>query len=103
MKGISKKEIKEHLLSLKSDDNYSYYMSVNCEETEGEGLSLTYSCNDEMTEWNWQSGDNSYTGGAYGLPHWAVVNVQLRDNVNDIVNEIFSQWGELTQYHRDFN
>ena len=27
---------------------------------------------DEGDCWNYQTGDNSFTGGCYSLPHWAV-------------------------------
>ena len=31
--------------------------------------------------WSYQTGDNSYTGGAYRFPHWAVIGV-YRDTVS---------------------
>lgn len=34
---------------------------------------LTVGLNDKGSEWSYQTGDNSFTGGAYGSPHWAVV------------------------------
>ena len=100
MAKITKKELREFITALKNDNNYRHYMSVTCgdsldEEGYPQGLTLTLATNDTMTEWDWQSGDNGYSGGAYTLPHWAVVQVLLRSNVNDIVNEIFSQWNDL--------
>lgn len=44
--------------------------------------------------WDYQTGDNSYSGGAYGHPHWAVAYLYLRSNstalANDCVEQIFS-------------
>ena len=34
---------------------------------------LTIGLNDEGDEWSYQTGDNSFTGGAYSFPHWSVV------------------------------
>ena len=100
MAKITKREIAALITELKSNPSYRAYMLASDPDNynnEGErrGLQLTVACNDEQTEWSWQSGDNSYTGGAYSFPHWAVVEIFARDKVSDIVNDIFSQWAEL--------
>lgn len=97
MAKITKKEIAALITELKRNPDYKCYMMADNKDDEGErvGLQLTVSCNNEQTEWGWQSGDNSYSGGAYSLPHWAVVEIYARDKVSDIVNDIFKQWGEL--------
>ena len=45
--------------------------------------------------WNYQTGDNSFTGGAYGHPHWALAivfqnmtDVQIEEAVEDILNQL---------------
>lgn len=47
---------------------------------------------DGFFSWSYQTGDNSYTGGAYGFPHWAIINLYRRSNCRalalDAVNEI---------------
>lgn len=49
---------------------------------------------DSDASWSYQTGDNSFTGGAYGHPHWALVDV-TRDCVpSDVAEEIASQLGE---------
>jgi hypothetical protein len=46
-------------------------------------------------EWSYQTGDNSYTGGAYGYPYWAVISVYRRSNSRGLAREILDQWLEL--------
>lgn len=45
--------------------------------------------------WNYQTGDNSYTGGAYGHAYWGVIYLHRRTNsitaAREAVNEIAEQ------------
>jgi hypothetical protein len=68
--GITIKEVRELLVSLKSDI---------CDEENLPGMVVTigYSPNGD---WDYQTGDNSFSGGAYGHPHWAVVYLYRRYN-----------------------
>lgn len=59
------------------------------------GLDITIAVNDDFTSWNYQTGDNSYTGGAYGLPHWAVSTVMPDTDADDLCNEVFDQLDDL--------
>lgn len=45
--------------------------------------------------WGYQTGDNSFTGGAYGHPHWAVISLYRRSNCAELANEIESELLEL--------
>ncbi len=45
-------------------------------------------------EYGWQSGDNSYTGGAYHYPVWAVVTIHRREKSAQIVRDIIQQLGD---------
>jgi hypothetical protein len=55
------------------------------------GMQVTVSTSD-MQSWNYQTGDNSYSGGCYGDPHWSVIYLYRRSNcvelANDAVNEL---------------
>lgn len=66
--------------------------------TDGEyehGVTLTVGWTPSTGEWGYQTGDNSFTGGAYGHPVWAVVYVtdaeMDRDEAGDVVDEILEQ------------
>ena len=64
-----------------------------------DGLDLTVGASGEGREkWSYQTGDNSYTGGAYAYPHWAVITVYPRTNAKDAAKEILSQWRSLTEW-----
>jgi hypothetical protein len=49
----------------------------------------------EAGEWSYQTGDNSYTGGAYGYPHWAVVSVYRRSDSRALARDIRNQLADL--------
>ena len=57
---------------------------------------LTIGWNAETGNWSGQTGDNSFTGNAYGFPHWAVVTVCKRSNAIELAREIRNQLEELS-------
>lgn len=40
-----------------------------------------------ITGWSYQTGDNSYSGGAYLHPHWAVLTLHRRSNSTELARE----------------
>jgi hypothetical protein len=46
---------------------------------------------DTKGNFGWQSGDNSYSGGAYGFPIWGVCHFDSKSALEDIVGEILNQ------------
>lgn len=68
-----------------------------CDETPGMCLTVGFTPESEKKDcaWHYQTGDNSFSGGAYFHLHWAVVSL-YRDSVPaDIAAEIADQLGEL--------
>jgi len=58
------------------------------------GIQLTVGWSTDGS-WDYQTGDNSYSGGAYFHPHWAVVCV-YRDSIpREVAKDIRSQLSEL--------
>jgi hypothetical protein len=45
--------------------------------------------------WSYQTGDNSYTGGAYGHPHWAVCYLYRTSNSRELAKDAADQIGEI--------
>ena len=45
--------------------------------------------------WSYQTGDNSYTGGAYGYPCWGVVTVYRRSDSRAVARDIRYQLSVL--------
>lgn len=70
------------------------YCGSEEEEEDPSGLCLTVGTNDGSS-WGYQTGDNSFTGGAYGFQHWAVLYIYEDSIPAEVVKEIFSQWTEL--------
>ena len=58
-------------------------------------VGFTQETEDENSSWSYQTGDNSFTGGAYGHPHWAVVTVTRTCKSSDVADEIAEQISEL--------
>lgn len=50
---------------------------------------------DDENTWGYQTGDNCYTGGAYGHPDWAVVCLSAGSDPAEVVAEIRSELSEL--------
>ena len=64
------------------------------EEDEEPGIQLTIGVNDSG-DWNYQTGDNSFTGNAYGYPDWGVVGVYRDSDPDEIAEDILSQLTDL--------
>ena len=69
-------------------DEYRAY-----EDDDEPGIQLTVGW-DGVRDWSFQTGDNSYTGGAYHYPHWAVVAVYRDTDATEIAGEIHEQLEE---------
>jgi len=61
--------------------------------SEEPSIQLTVAC-DGRGNWNYQTGDNSFTGEAYGLPHWSVVGVYRDSNVREVARDIKAELAE---------
>lgn len=57
------------------------------------GICVTVSTRDG-SDWSYQTGDNSYTGGCYGDPHWAVVYLYRRSRSAELAREAVSELAE---------
>ena len=92
MKYPSKKEIKilvKHIKSLICDDYRAF------EEDDIPGIQLTIGHTPETGKWDYQIGDNSYSGGAYFHRNWAVVGVYRKSNCNKVADDILNQLIEM--------
>ena len=86
-------ELKSLLIALKNDIADDYI-------EEGEtipSICVTIGANIKG-EWSYQTGDNSYSGGAYLYPHWAVIQLYRRSNSLELARDIRNQLAELMVY-----
>ena len=49
---------------------------------------------DRQGNWSYQTGDNSFTGGAYSYPHWAVIYLQRRSDSTALARDAIDQIAE---------
>ena len=67
------------------------------EDDETPGILLTVGWDPDNGNWDWQSGNNTYHGNAYGFPIWAVVDVRADTDTRDVVENILLQLEEEDQ------
>lgn len=79
--------------------------SINFQDpdTVREGLDITLGTNGDGPEYGWQTGDNSFTGGAYGYRHWAVVTLFPTSDPAEVAREVFEQWEDLISQEIEFD
>jgi len=65
-------------------------------------IGCTFDFDEGCISWSFQTGDNSFTGGAYGHPEWFTTSLLSRSNCKDIakdlINEIEGRIYELQSY-----
>jgi hypothetical protein len=72
------------------DDDYRAF-----EEDDTPGIQITLGCDLEHRDnWAIQTGDNSYTGSAYGFAYWGVSGLYRRTNCRELAKELISQCTE---------
>lgn len=85
-------------VALKKDIGDDYRASDDSEDnTPGMQVTIGFTPESEDNEasWSYQTGDNSYTGGAYGHPHWAVVSLYRRSNSRELAEDCANQIADL--------
>lgn len=60
------------------------------EDDDKPGILLTIGA-DCAGSWSYQTGDTSFTGGAYSYPHWGSAAVYRNSNARDLAREIIEQ------------
>ena len=85
------KDVTDLLISLKSDIQDDYRASCDPDD-DMPGMQVTISYNPDGEQWHYQTGDNSFSGGCYGDPYWAVIYLYRRSNcrglARDAINEL---------------
>jgi len=59
---------------------------------------LTIGLPDKGDEWGYQTGDNSFTGGAYSFPHWAVTSFNLDTTSAELFADVLYEIGQIERY-----
>ena len=90
--------IKDHLFQFIEDNIHAWRhetldMMHNEDLGEDNLLCITFATNDGK-QWNYQTGDNSFTGNAYGLKHWAVIYISTDSETREVFDDVIEQWEE---------
>lgn len=72
-----KKDVYELLVALKKQIGNEY---------RSEGMDVTFGYDGD--DWGWQTGDNSFTGGAYGYQNWYVITLTRKSNSRELAKEV---------------
>lgn len=92
------KELIEELIPDIQDD----YRASDCEEDNEPGMSLTIGFTPETEEhdasWHYQTGDNSFSGGAYFHRNWGVVSIYRDSDALELAEDLAEQIGEALAY-----
>lgn len=68
------------------------------DDDSGPWLELTVAMFDTGDAWRHQTGDNSFQGACYGVPHWAVVTVTADSDATSIAQDIADQIRDLRHW-----
>lgn len=85
------REVTKLLKALKQDIGDEYRA---CEDDESPGMCVTIGVKvseDGELSWNYQTGDNSYTGGAYGCPYWGVIYLYRRSRSAELAGQAMEE------------
>ena len=77
------------------DDYRAYADEPGLDDENIPSMQLTVGWNPENGSWDYQTGDNSYSGSAYFYPYWGVVSLYRRSNSLDLARDIRSQLADL--------
>ena len=62
-------------------------------------LDITVGYNPETEEWDYQLGDNSYSGPVYMFPVWAVSTLSKDSNLIEVARDLFKQIEDQSEYY----
>jgi len=67
-------------------------------EDEDPYMQITISVNEDCTEWTYQTGDNSYSGGCYLHAFWGVGYIYKTDKPQDVANELIGDLANQIEF-----
>jgi len=72
------------------------------EEIDVPSMELTVAVDDLASCFAFQTGDNSYTGSCYSLPHWAVTCLTRESVATEVADELIDQLEGCLVYAQEF-
>lgn len=87
------RDLRALFISLKPTIGDEYRATTDPEDNKP-GMCVTIGASRDGS-WSYQTGDNSYSGGAYGYPYWAVCYLSRRSNSRELARDAVEQIAEL--------
>lgn len=85
------------LRSLKADIGDEYRCTDDPED-KTPGMLVTFGLRADG-DWSYQTGDNSYMGGAYGYAAWGLAYLNRRSNCKELAKAAFNEaWDAIPEY-----
>jgi hypothetical protein len=72
----------------KIQDDYRAYDDCDNEPDAEPSMLLTIGTDEAFSSWSYQTGDNSFSGGAYGWPVWGVVAIYRDSDPAELAKEL---------------
>jgi len=91
------RELAELIVDLKKTISNDYRGAYSDPDDTTPSMDLTIGWTPDSGEWDYQTGDNSYSGGAYCHPVWAVTTIDRRSNSREVARELIAQLYELDE------
>lgn len=88
-------------MSIKEIRSLLYSLKQFHKEFLEDGLDVTVATNDGR-QWNYQTGDNSYTGGAYGLALWSAKTLFKDTHCGKLAAEIVSELKDMVAEAKEY-
>ena len=83
--------IRALLIALKPDIGDDFRCTDDRDDTTP-GMLVTIGADGKgRASWSYQTGDNSFTGGAYGYPHWALVYLYRNSNCTELAKDAIDE------------
>jgi len=90
------KEIKQAIKDY-SPDWKNEYLEDYTDEEGNIFLDVTIATNDDCTEYAIQTGDNSFTGSCYLLPHWSVGGFSPDTDLDELAEDLCENLWETVE------
>lgn len=91
------RELRAVLIALKPEIRDEYRASDDPADTTP-AMAITIGVSADCQSWSYQTGDNSFAGGAYGFPYWGIGTLTRRCNTRALAREIVNDAADQMEW-----
>jgi hypothetical protein len=100
MKTPTIKEIRKLIIACKKEIGDDYRSMYTDPDEKTPSMDITVG-SDAIGCWGFQTGDNSFTGGAYGFRYWGTAVIDRKSNSTEVARDIVNQIAEAQSYDKE--